>query len=40
MDKKGRPRLQDVAAKHKSDKAAEGKFVAKLKDGKGHPWAS
>lgn len=35
--KKVGPAYKDVAAKYKSDKAAEGKLVAKLKDGKGHP---
>ena len=38
MDKKKvGPSYKDVAAKYKSDKAAEGKLVAKLKEGKGHP---
>jgi len=38
MDKKKvGPAYKDVAAKYKSDKAAEGKLVAKLKEGKGHP---
>jgi cytochrome c len=39
MDKKKvGPSFKDIAAKYKGDKAAaEGKIVAKLKDGKGHP---
>lgn len=38
MDKKKvGPAFKDVAAKYKGDKAAEGRLVAKLKDGKGHP---
>ena len=38
MDKKKiGPAYKDVAAKYKSDKDAEGKLTAKLKDGKDHP---
>ena len=38
MDKKKvGPAYKDVAAKYKSDEAAAGRLVAKLKDGKGHP---
>ena len=35
--KKVGPAFKDVAAKYKDDKAAEGKVVEKLKEGKGHP---
>jgi len=35
--KKIGPSYKDVAAKYKDDKGAEGKLVAKLKDGKDHP---
>ena len=35
--KKIGPAFKDVAAKYKDDKAAEGKVVEKLKEGKGHP---
>lgn len=35
--KKVGPGLKDIAAKYKADKGAEGKLVAKLKSGKGHP---
>ncbi len=34
--KKVGPAFKDIAAKYKSDKAAAGALVAKLKDGKGH----
>jgi len=34
--KKVGPAYKDVAAKYKSDKAAQGKLVEKLKEGKGH----
>jgi cytochrome c len=34
--KKVGPAFKDVAAKYKGDKAAEGKVVEKLKEGKGH----
>jgi len=34
--KKIGPAYKDVAAKYSADKGAEGKLVAKLKDGKGH----
>ncbi len=38
MDKKKvGPAYKDVAAKYKGDQGAEGKLVAKLKDGKDHP---
>jgi cytochrome c len=38
MDKKKvGPAYKDVAAKYKDDKAAEGKLVGILKEGKGHP---
>jgi len=35
--KKVGPSWKDVAAKYKADKKAEGKLVAALKEGKGHP---
>ena len=35
--KKVGPSFKDIAAKHKDDKDAEAKLVAKVKDGKGHP---
>ena len=35
--KKVGPAYKDVAAKYKGDASAEGKLVAKIKDGKGHP---
>jgi len=35
--KKIGPSYKDVAAKYSGDKGAEGKLVAKLKDGKDHP---
>jgi cytochrome c len=35
--KKIGPAYKDVAAKYKGDSTAEGKLVAKLKDGKDHP---
>ena len=35
--KKVGPAYKDVAAKYKDDKKAEGKLVAALKEGKGHP---
>jgi len=35
--KKIGPSYKDVAAKYRGDKGAEGKLVAKLKDGKDHP---
>ena len=35
--KKVGPAYKDVAAKYKGDKKAEGKLVAALKEGKGHP---
>ena len=35
--KKMGPSYKDVAAKYKADKGAEGKLVAKLKEGTGHP---
>ncbi len=35
--KKAGPSVKDIAAKHKGDKDAEAKLVAKLKEGKGHP---
>jgi cytochrome c len=35
--KKIGPAYKDVAAKYKGDAGAEGKLVAKLKDGKDHP---
>jgi len=35
--KKVGPALNDVAAKYKGDKEAEGKLIAALKEGKGHP---
>ena len=34
--KKVGPAIKDIAAKHKDSKDAEAKFVAALKDGKGH----
>jgi len=34
--KKVGPAFKDVAAKYKSDKAAQGMLVEKLKEGKGH----
>ena len=38
MDKKKvGPAYQDVAAKYKDKKGAEGELMAKLKEGKGHP---
>ena len=36
-EKKVGPSYQDLAAKYSGDKAAEGKLVAKLKEGKAHP---
>jgi cytochrome c len=37
MDKKKvGPAFKDVAAKYKDDKSAEGRLIAKLKEGKGH----
>jgi cytochrome c len=35
--KKIGPAYKDVAAKYRADKGAEGKLVAKLKEGKAHP---
>jgi len=35
--KKVGPAFKDIAAKNKGDKDAEGKLIAKLKEGKGHP---
>lgn len=35
--KKVGPSYKDLAAKYSGDKAAEGKLVAKLKEGKAHP---
>ena len=35
--KKVGPSFKDVAAKYKDNKEAEGKLVAALKEGKGHP---
>jgi cytochrome c len=35
--KKVGPSYKDVAAKYKSDKGAQAKLTAKLKEGKGHP---
>ena len=35
--KKIGPSYKDVAAKYRGDKGAEGKLVAKLKNGKDHP---
>ena len=35
--KKVGPSLKDIAAKYKTDKAAETTLVAKLKEAKGHP---
>ena len=35
--KKVGPSYKDIAAKHKDDKDAQAKLVAKIKDGKGHP---
>lgn len=35
--KKIGPSYKDVAAKYSGDKGAEGKLVAKLKEGKAHP---
>jgi cytochrome c len=35
--KKVGPAYKDVAAKYKGDNKAEGKLVAALKEGKGHP---
>lgn len=41
MDKKKvGPAYKEVAAKYKGDKGAEGKLVAKLKEGKTHPAVS
>ena len=36
-EKKVGPSYKDLAAKYSGDKAAEGKLVAKLKEGKAHP---
>ena len=36
-EKKIGPSYKDLAAKYSSDKAAEDKLVAKLKEGKAHP---
>jgi cytochrome c len=35
--KKVGPSFKDIAAKYKDNKEAEGKLVAALKEGKGHP---
>ena len=35
--KKVGPAYKDVAAKYQDDKGAEGKLIAKLKEGQGHP---
>ena len=39
-EKKMGPSFKDVSAKHKGDKDAEAKLIAKLKEGKGHPKVS
>ena len=39
-EKKMGPSFKDISAKHKGDKDAEAKLIAKLKEGKGHPKVS